>query len=443
MNTGLIASRYAKALLLYALEEHVEETVYHEMTNVLNSFRQLPQIRSVLGNPVTKNADKVKLMLQMCGGTTPSKAYERFVHTLIDNSREELLMECSRQYIEQYREKKHIYVVRLTTATESDQMTVDRIRPVVPDENIVVVTNRLYADIIREQLPFLKESQILLEPARRNTAPCIAWAAYHIAVTDPQASMIVMPSDHLIIRESVFQENVKTGFDFVENNDALLTLGIAPSRPETGYGYIQIGDNVAGEINHVKTFTEKPDLDLAKVFLASGEFVWNSGIFLWKADVIKEQLRRHAPDIAQVFDSGEHFFGTDDERDYIEENFAGCPSNSIDYAVMERAHNVFVERVDIGWNDLGTWSALFDNMPKNSARNVAQNCNLLAYNSSGNIFAINGDKLVVASGLNNYVVADDDDVLLICPMGEEQNIKNIVNDVRLKFGDKFLNKRKK
>lgn len=323
------------------------------------------------------------------------------------------------------------------------QMTVDRIRPVVPDENIVVVTNRLYADIIREQLPFLKESQILLEPARRNTAPCIAWAAYHIAATDPQASMIVMPSDHLIIRESVFQENVKTGFDFVENNDALLTLGIAPSRPETGYGYIQIGDNVAGEINHVKTFTEKPDLELAKVFLASGEFVWNSGIFLWKADVIKEQLRRHAPDIAQVFDSGEHFFGTDDERDYIEENFAGCPSNSIDYAVMERAHNVFVERVDIGWNDLGTWSALFDNMPKNSARNVAQNCNLLAYNSSGNIFAINGDKLVVASGLNNYVVADDDDVLLICPMGEEQNIKNIVNDVRLKFGDKFLNKRKK
>lgn len=318
------------------------------------------------------------------------------------------------------------------------QMTFDRILPVVPAENVLVVTNRLYADLVREQLPDLDDDQILLEPARRNTAPCIAWAAYHIEARDPHASMIVMPSDHLIIREAVFQENIRTGFDFVESTGALLTLGITPSRPETGYGYIQIGNHVDGDINCVKTFTEKPNLDLAKVFLESGEFVWNSGIFLWKASTIKEQLRKHAPDIAQVFDNGESLFNTPEEIPYIEDNFAGCPSNSIDYAVMERAQNVYVERVDIGWNDLGTWSALFDNSPKNNDRNVAQNCNLLAYKSSGNIFAVKDDKLVVVSGLENYIVADSGDVLLICPISEEQQIKNIVNDTRLKFGDKFL-----
>ena len=318
------------------------------------------------------------------------------------------------------------------------QMTYDRILPIVPAENIVVVTNRQYADLVSEQLPDLASEHILLEPARRNTAPCIAWAAYHIAARDPEASMIVMPSDHLILRETEFQKNVATGFDFIEKNDALLTLGITPSRPETGYGYIQIGDVVEDDIHRVKTFTEKPNLELAKVFLASGEFLWNSGIFLWKAATIKKKLHELAPDISAVFENGERFFNTPDETRYIDENFASSPSNSIDYAVMERAQDVYVEGVDIGWNDLGTWSALYDNSPKNSDRNVAQNCNLLAYNSTNNIFAINDEKLVVVSGLNDYIVADEGDVLLICPKSEEQQIKTIVNDARAKFGDKFL-----
>lgn len=318
------------------------------------------------------------------------------------------------------------------------QMSYDRILSIVPAENIIFVTNEMYAPLVKEQLPEVADSQILLEPARRNTAPCIAWAAYHIAAKDPEASMIVTPSDHLITREKEFEKSVLAGFDFVEGNDALLTLGIKPTRPETGYGYIQVGDKVTGEINNVKTFTEKPSLDLAKVFLESGEFFWNSGIFLWKASSIIAALKENAPDVTSTFERGKDAFGTDDEKKFIEENFAGCVSISIDFAVMEKASNVFVETVTFGWNDLGTWSALRDNSPKNRDGNVAQNCELLSYNSSGNIFAIHGRKLVVVDGLKDYIVADAGDVLLVCPISEEQKIKQMVNDAKLNFGDKYL-----
>ncbi len=318
------------------------------------------------------------------------------------------------------------------------QMSYDRILPIVPKENIIVVTNAMYASLIREQLPELDEDQILCEPARRNTAPCIAWAAYHIMARDPEASMIVNPSDHLITRENVFQERVSRGFEFVESRDALLTLGITPTRPETGYGYIQVGDEVENGILKVKTFTEKPDLELAKVFLSSGEFFWNSGIFLWKASSIIEAMHRHASDIAQRFDTGLDDFGTPNETAFIDENFPACRSISIDFAVMEKADNVYVECVDFGWNDLGTWSALYDNSPKNRDTNVAQNCKLLAYNSHGNIFAVRDDKLVVVSGLDDYIIADAGDVLLVCPKAEEQKIKQMVNDVKIAFGDTYL-----
>lgn len=317
------------------------------------------------------------------------------------------------------------------------QMSYDRILPMVPAENIVIVTNALYAPLVKEQLPDLRDDQILLEPARRNTAPCIAWAAYHIAARDPQASMIVTPSDHLITRQQAFQQCVTKGFEFVEQNDALLTLGIEPTRPETGYGYIQIGSAVDETISKVKTFTEKPNLELAKVFLASGEFFWNSGIFMWKAQTVIDALHRYAPDIATVFDAGQDCFGTDREMEFIEQEFPGCMSISIDFAIMEKASNVFVERVNLGWNDLGTWSALYDNSPKNREGNVTQNCSVLAYNSKGNIFAVKGDKLVVVSGLNDYIIADAGDVLLVCPKSEEQRIKQMVNDAKVNFGDKY------
>lgn len=318
------------------------------------------------------------------------------------------------------------------------QMSFDRISSLVPPENVLVVTNAQYKPLISEQLPELPDDNILLEPARRNTAPCIAWAAYHIAARDPEASIIVCPSDHLITRDEVFRDAILKGFEFVETHDALLTLGITPTRPETGYGYIQVGEKVEGDICRVKTFTEKPKLELAKVFLETGEFFWNSGIFLWSAKTIIRELITNAPDVANVFEKGRHLFGTSAERQFIEENFPGCVGISIDFAVMEKAKNVYVECVSFGWNDLGTWSALYDNSPKNRDANVTQNCRVLAYDSTDNVFAVKDDKLVVVAGLSGYIVADRGDVLLICPKAEEQKIKQMVNDVKMTFGDKYI-----
>lgn len=318
------------------------------------------------------------------------------------------------------------------------QMTLDRIRPIVPAGNVIVVTNAEYAEIIRRQLPEVLPENILFEPARRNTAPCVAWAARHIAAKDPEASMIVTPADHLITRREVFIESINEGFNFVERNDALLTLGITPSRPETGYGYIQVGEHIGEHISKVKTFTEKPDLEMAKVFLSTGEFFWNSGIFLWRADTIIKAFDVCAPEIAAIFNRGGEVMNTPAERQFIDANFASCPAISIDYAVMEKARNVYVETVDFGWSDLGTWSALYDHSPKNRDGNVTQNCNVLAYNSTGNIFAVRGEKLVVVRDLHDYIVADAGDVLLVCPKSEEQRIRNIVNDVRVAFGDKYI-----
>ena len=293
------------------------------------------------------------------------------------------------------------------------QMSYDRILSVVPRENIIILTNSQYRDKVKAQLPDLEEHQILAEPARRNTAPCIAWAAYHIAARDPEASMIVTPSDHLITREAEFERSVRAGFDFVEQNDALLTLGITPVRPETGYGYIQVGEGIEGDIHKVKTFTEKPSLELAETFLRTGEFFWNSGIFLWRASSIMKALAEHAPDITAVFDAGRDTFGTADETAFVNDAFPSCLSISIDYAVMEKASNVYVQTVSFGWNDLGTWSALWDNSPKNREGNVTQGCRVLAYNSTGNIFAVKDDKLIVVDGLKDFIVADAGDVLLV------------------------------
>lgn len=318
------------------------------------------------------------------------------------------------------------------------QMSYDRILTIVPKENIIIVTNSQYADLVKEQLPELRDSQILFEPARRNTAPCIAWAAYHIHAIDPLASMIVTPSDHLITRERDFEDSVLKGFEFIEQNEALLTLGITPTRPETGYGYIQVGKKVTDSISKVKTFTEKPDKELAKVFLQSGEFFWNSGIFLWRTSTIINSFRTLAPEIAGVFDKGEPYYNTPQETAFVDENFPGCVNISIDYAIMEKSQNVYVECVNFGWNDLGTWSALFDNSPKNRDGNVTQNCNVLSYESSGNIFAVRGNKLVVVNGLKDYIIADAGDVLLICPKSEEQRIKQMVNDAKVNFGDRYL-----
>ena len=318
------------------------------------------------------------------------------------------------------------------------QTAVDRLNGIVPMNNILLMTNESYEPLIREQLPEISSSQILLEPARRNTAPCIAWAAHHIKAINPNAKMMVAPSDHLIINEEKYRQSVHDAFDFIESRDALVTMGIKPSRPETGYGYIQVGDAVQGNFSEVKTFTEKPNEDLARVFLESGEFFWNSGMFFWSADSILSALSLHAPEVVTIFERGKEYFGTDEEIAYINANFEACPSISIDFAVMEKARNVYVETVDFGWNDLGTWRSLYEISPKNSSGNVTQKCKALMFNSHNNIVAIKGDKLVVASGLEGYIVADVDDALLIVPLEEEQKIKQYVNEVKSKFGDKYL-----
>ena len=318
------------------------------------------------------------------------------------------------------------------------QMAFDRINDLVPLNNIFLITNESYASLIKEQLPEIKDDQILLEPVRRNTAPCIAWAAHHIHAINPDAKMLVAPSDHLIINEEKFKKSVVSAFEFIEGRDTLVTMGIKPTRPETGYGYIQVGDSVEGNFAAVKTFTEKPDEDLARVFLRSGEFFWNSGMFIWSTQSIIKAVGECAPEVNTVFELGKAHFGTPDEQEYINNHFEECPSISIDFAVMEKAPNVFVETVDFGWNDLGTWGALYEHSPKNKDGNVTQNSKALMFNSHNNIVAIKGDKLLVASGLEGYIVADVDDALLIVPLEDEQKIKTYVNQVKSKFGDKYL-----
>ncbi len=318
------------------------------------------------------------------------------------------------------------------------QMTIERIQGIVPDENIIMMTNAQYAGIIAEQLPQLRPEQILLEPARRNTAPCIAWAAWHIKSLNPDAQIMVAPSDHLILKTEEYRDSVNKAFDFIDGRDAILTLGIKPNRPETGYGYIQVGEAFNNDIKKVKTFTEKPNLELARVFLETGEFFWNSGMFFWSADTIIKAMTDHAPEIAHVFDGGKDTFGREGETAFINAKYPSCSNISIDFAVMEKANNVYVECVDFGWSDLGTWGSLYDNSEKNSEGNATQGCNALMFNSRNNIVAVKGDKLVVASGLNDYIVADVDDALLIVPKDEEQKIRLYVNEAKAQFGDKYI-----
>ena len=318
------------------------------------------------------------------------------------------------------------------------QMTVDRFSKLIPIENIYIVTNQIYANLVREQLPLLKESQILLEPVRRNTAPCIAYAAYHIKARNSQANIVVSPSDHLILNDEKFIEDVRKGLEFVKNNQALVTFGIIPSRPETSYGYIQSSDISIGEFTKVKTFTEKPNEELANVFLKSGEFFWNSGMFFWNVDTILEAIKKFLPDISARFDMGIKSFNTPDEKQFIETNFAYCPNISIDYGIMEKADNVFMLCVDFGWADLGTWGSIFDIAIKDESKNAVLKTNTLLYESENNIVALeNPDRLVVIQGLNNYIVAESGNVLMICKKKDEDHIKQYMADAYIKYGEKF------
>ena len=364
------------------------------------------------------------------------------------------------------------------------QMTVDRFRPIVPIEHVFIVTNVLYKQTILEQVPDLKEEQILCEPARRNTAPCIAYATAHIRALclqqaygwtkdeckqlegytkegsmkgnkslpkfhdidwskpEMQANIVVAASDHLILEEEKFRQTILKAFDFVSKNKAIATLGMNPTRPETGYGYIQYlkenGLQVTGDgIYPVKTFTEKPNLEMAKVFLESGDFLWNSGIFIWNLQTISEAFRYLLPEVADRFREGELLMGTEREEKFIEEIFPKCPNISIDYGIMEKADNVFVLPSSFGWSDLGTWGSLYELSEKDKTQNVSLHSDALFYEATGNVVTLEKGKLAVVQGVNDMIIAEQGNVLLVCKKAEEQRIKQFVADATSKFEGKF------
>lgn len=325
----------------------------------------------------------------------------------------------------------------LGTGTTLLQQTFERFNRIIPTENILIVTNDMYADLVKQQLPLLKPEQILLEPTRRNTAPCITWASYRIRAINPDANIVVAPSDHLILKEGEFLGVVEKGLEFVSRSNKLLTLGIKPNRPETAYGYIQINEKEGDNFYKVKTFTEKPELELAKVFLESGEFYWNSGIFMWNVNTIIEVTETLLPELTgKLYKAG--VYGTLGEKEFIDEQYPTCPNISIDFGVMEKAENVYVSLGDFGWSDLGTWSSLYDISPKDKNRNVIIKSQTLLYNSEGNIIALPKGKLAVIDGLNDYLIAESDNVLLICKKDEEHSIRKYVNDAHLKMGEDYI-----
>lgn len=322
------------------------------------------------------------------------------------------------------------------------QMTFDRVIPLTDPAHVLAITNALYAPMVAAQLPEIPPTNILQEPARRNTAPCICWAAHHIYARDPEAVIITLPSDHLILKEDEFRRSIEEAAEFANRSRGLVTLGICPSFPHTGYGYIQKGKEVADfpGIKKVKSFTEKPDEQMAAFFLSSGEFFWNAGVFIWRADAILKAFSDVAPDTAAIFDqlSGALWADPVKEMEFIDREYPNAPSNSIDYEVMEKADNAYVKTVEIGWSDVGSWKALYDVSPQNADKNVTQNSKVLAKDCTGSIFASDEDKIIVAVGLKDYIVAENGNALIICPIAQEQRIRHIVNDVKGRFGENYV-----
>ena len=311
------------------------------------------------------------------------------------------------------------------------QTTYERYLSLFPKENIFVSTNANYKGIVKEQIE-IADKNIICEPVRKNTASCIVYATYHIANISKDAVLVFAPCDHLILRKEAFCSAVEKAMGFAENHEALLTIGIKPTRSETGYGYIQITDNVEDGVNEVKTFTEKPNRELAEIFVESGEFFWNSGIFIWRADVIKEAMRRHIPEITTRFDEVEEQFNTEKEHEIVNEIFPTLPNISIDFALMEKAKNVHVLCAEFGWTDIGTWDSLYD-ISRKDHRGNADLGNTLIYDSSNNIISVKPGKMAVVEGLENFIIADSDDALLICKKGDENRLRQIFNDVNTKF----------
>ncbi len=314
--------------------------------------------------------------------------------------------------------------------------TYERFVKIVPSENFLVVTNQLYKDLVLEHIPELNEDQVLCEPTGRNTAPCIAYAAYTLLRKDPEAEMIVTPSDHLILNEDAFRDVIEECLDFASKNSALMTVGLKPSRPETGYGYIQVSDS--SSISKVKCFTEKPNLELAQTFVQCGEFFWNSGIFIWKVSTIIEAFKKHLPEHHLLFKGIEKAIDAQNERSIVEIAFAESRAVSIDYGIMEKADNVYVRCGEFGWSDVGTWGSVYQHADKDKYANAKPASGCYTYETKSCIISLPKDKVAVINGLKEYIVVDTQDVLMICPRSEEQNIKKYIDEVKYNNGDKHI-----
>ncbi|WP_224998083.1 mannose-1-phosphate guanylyltransferase [Cesiribacter sp. SM1] len=325
----------------------------------------------------------------------------------------------------------------LNTGQSLLQMTANRFRDICPVENIYIVTNTTYVPLVKAQLPELADDQILAEPVRRNTAPCVAYAAYKIKQKNPRAAMVVAPSDHAIFHETEFIQTVEKSLQEAEKGDKLITLGIRPNRPETGYGYIQYIKEPGATFKKVKTFTEKPQLELAKTFLDSGDFVWNAGIFIWSASAIVEAFEKHLPELAEIFDDCPDCYYSPKEDEFIRSAYSQSKNISIDYGIMEKAENVYVVLADFGWSDLGSWASLHEIRNKDENNN-AVDANAILFEANDCMIKSDQDHLVVVQGLQGYLVAQCDDVILICKKDDEARFREYVNEVKTQKGEKFL-----
>lgn len=324
-------------------------------------------------------------------------------------------------------ERPKQFVDVLGTGRTFIQMTVDRFKGILPPENVWVVTSQAYKDIVAEQLPEVPQGNILLEPCRRNTAPCIAYAAWRIKSMDPKATIVVSPSDHLVLDTPEFQRVVKSAMDFASTSDAIVTLGMKPTRPETGYGYIQTDMSCPSarnkEIYRVDAFREKPDLATAEKYIRKPNMLWNAGIFIWNVSTIVNALRVYAPEINEVFENLLPLYGTDKEQDAINENFPKCESISVDYAILEKSEEIYCFPASFGWSDLGTWGSLRENVSRDNNGNAVIGDNVQTYETRDCVIHCSEERRVVVQGLDGYIVAEKDNTLLICKLSEEQRIK--------------------
>lgn len=325
----------------------------------------------------------------------------------------------------------------LGTGQSLIQRTFDRIHNLVPSEQILIATNERYEKLVLEQLPKTTKTQVLLEPTMRNTAPCILYAALKIYNQNPDAVMLIAPSDHWIDNEAEFIRNIETSFNACSESDILMTLGIQPNSPNTGYGYIQFEDETAA-IKKVRNFTEKPNSETAKQFLESGDYLWNAGIFVWSAKSIIAAFEKALPEMVALFQLGEDCWNTEAENNFIKENYTKAENISIDFGVMENATNVHVLPVDFGWNDLGTWGSLYNKLEKDAQENAVVGAETIFRDANGNMVKTQSGKRVVIQGLQDFIVVEKDDVLLICPKTAEQDIKEITSEVKSTFGEDFV-----